>query len=179
MIIATVLGVCACCAVLFFLYLVKGSQAQIRSMSELVTNSRPVDVDAFRNLVSQEEEQFLRSRLSAADFRAVQRARMEAALEYVHRTSHNAVLLLQIARMARDAPLPETARAAQRLGDQALQMRVFSMIAACVIRARIIAPGLTLRPVAIVERYERLRESMSGLLRVQVPTAVSRVDAAL
>lgn len=179
MIIGTILALCAICTVVFFLYLVRGEQTQIRNMGELVAKSRPVDLAAFRNLVSREEEDFLRSCLSAPEFKSVQRARMRAALDYARRTSYNAALLLQIARITRNAPLPETAKAAQRLADNALKMRMFSMFAIGLIHARIIAPDLRLRPVAIVDRYEGLRDSMSGLLRVHVPASVSRVDAAL
>lgn len=179
MIIGSILTLCAICAVVFFLYLVRGEQARVRNMGELIAKSRPVDLAAFRNLVSREEEDFLRSCLSPSEFKSVQRARMRAALDYVNRTSYNATLLLQIARMTRNAPLPETAKAAQRLADNALKMRMFSMFAICLIYTRIVAPDLRLRPIAIVDRYEGLRDSMSGLLRVHVPASVSRVDAAL
>jgi hypothetical protein len=179
MIIGSILAFGALCVIVFLLFVVRGETPQIRNMGELVSKSRPVDLAAFRNLVSAQEEDFLRTRLSRADFRRVQRQRMQAALEYAQRTSYNAALLLQLARMTRNAPLPETAKAARRLADNALRMRIFSMLAICLIHARIVAPELWLRPVAIVERYEGLRECMSGLLRVQVPAAVSRVDAAL
>jgi uncharacterized protein (DUF433 family) len=179
MMIQIALGIGTIFAVTFLLWLVLDDHPHVRSTRELMVKSRPVDIDAFRNLVSRDEEEFLRSHLSRADFRQVQRMRLKAALEYARRTSYNAALLLQLARLSRNAPSPEAAKAAAQLADDALQMRVSAMVAISLLHARILAPGLRIRPVAIVERYEGLRESMSRLVRVQLPTAVSSVDAAL
>lgn len=173
------LGIATILAVTFLLSLLFLRHPHVRSTSELMAKSRPVDVDAFRNLVSHDEEDFLRSNLSRADFRKVQRMRLRAALEYARRTSYNAALLLQLARLSRNAPVPEAAKAAEQLANDALQMRVSAMLAISLLHARILAPGLRIRPVAIVERYEGLRESMSRLVRIQLPAAVSSIDAVL
>jgi hypothetical protein len=179
MTLAIVMAVGAVCVMVMLLYLARGGQVPMRSIEELVSRTQPVDLDAFRNLVSTREEEFLRANLSAEQFRRVQRERMKAALDYARRTSHNAAVLLQVARLARGARTAGAAKAAEQLLNSALQMRMFSMLAVCVLHVRILVPGLHIRPFTIVDRYEGLRDSMSGLLRIQVPAAASRVDSAL
>jgi hypothetical protein len=151
----------------------------IRTISELAECSRPVDLQAFRNLVDADEEAYLRSTLSPADFRRLQRSRMIAATEYVRRTAHNAALLLKVGDLARRAPNDEVSKAGAELANRALQLRLYSLLSMCIFGLRIALPSLPVRPSRIIGNYDRARECMAGLTRLQTPEAVSLVDAAL
>jgi hypothetical protein len=151
----------------------------IQSVSELAAHSKPVDLQAFRNLVDPGEEAYLRSTLSPADFRRLQRARMVAAIDYVRRTAHNAGLLLQLGDVARRASNPDIARAGGELANRALQLRLYSISALCIFALRIAIPWVPLQPSNIIASYDRVRDCMAGLTRMQAPGLASRADAAL
>lgn len=151
----------------------------IQSISELAARSRPVDLQSFRNLVDAGEEAYLRSSLSPAVFRKLQRARMIAASEYVRRTSHNASLLLQLGDSARISSDTVVARAGAELANKALQLRLYSVLSLAVLSLRIAFPSVPVRASNIIDSYDRIRECMAGLTRMQVPGSASQVDAAL
>jgi hypothetical protein len=70
----------AALAILFFLlYLEGGRNASVR-LEDLAQHTRPVDIDAFRNLVDPKEEAYLRANLLPTEFRTIQRERMGAAM---------------------------------------------------------------------------------------------------
>src|ERR1700690_1536060 len=92
MIVSFILVFVALAILLVLLYLAGGDSA-VNRWEDLAGRTRPVDLDAFRNLVDPGEEDFLRSSLLPPQFRAVQRERMRAALEYVRNTGHNAAYL--------------------------------------------------------------------------------------
>lgn len=156
-----------------------GRQIPVRDLNELVAQSEPVDLAAFRNLIDSGEEEYLRANLAPAEFREIQRARMRAALQYVERTAHNSALLVRIGQASRHHPNPETARAAEKLANDALQLRLFSMLAVGYFYCRILAPTARFGSSSFVDRYEHLRDSMARLARLQAPTLVSRVESAL
>jgi hypothetical protein len=179
MITIIVIAVAAALALLFLLKFVRSQESPIRNLDELVAQSEPVDLRAFRNLIDPQEESYLRANLSVPEFRGIQRARMRAALEYVRRTSHNAALLVRVGRMARNSPDPNTVRAAEQLANSAMELRIHSMLAVAYFRVRIVVPTVALGSSSFVDRYERLRDAMARLASLQTPAVVSRVDSAL
>src|SRR6478736_6408117 len=64
---------------------------------------QPIDVDAFRNLIDESEEAYLREKLPPLEFRRVHRERMLAAVDYVRGAYRNAGILVQIAQAARES----------------------------------------------------------------------------
>ena len=94
-------------AILFLLlYLEGGHNSSLQQLDDLAGKTRPVDLEAFRNLVDPGEEDFLHSNLLPRQFRTVQRERMRAALEYVQNASHNAAFLLRMGEAAARNPEP-------------------------------------------------------------------------
>ncbi len=161
------------------LWVARGQAQAVRSADELLAALHPVDLDSFRNLTDPEEDAYLREHLSPSDFRRVQRARISAACAYVWRIAHNAALLLRLGEAARDNPEPDIARAAQELAEGALQLRINSLLALAVLYARYWAPGAGLQPARMFDTYLRVRESTLRFSRLEAPTLVCRIDAAL
>lgn len=179
MILSMVVAVAALLAVILLLSYARKERLAVRTVEQLMTHSMPVDLECFRNLIDRSEEEYLRANLPAQEFRSVQRARVRASLEYVHRTSHNAALLLRVGENARRNPDPDVARAGEQIVQSALQLRVYSVLTTALLYARILAPTARIGTTSFVERYERLRDRTAGLARLQVPATVSRVEAAL
>lgn len=63
--------------------LAKGHLGTGGDLDTLAAQLRPVDIGAFRNLMSESERHFLRNSLPWREFRAIHRQRMLAAIEYI------------------------------------------------------------------------------------------------
>ena len=136
----------------------------------------PVDIDAFRNLIDPAEEDFLRRRLPPTDFRRIQRKRLGAAKEYIAGAARNAGILLQLAEGARQSPDPEVVQTAQKLIDEATQLRLYAFRAIPRIYFAMLFPSQGTSFVRLADGYERINQEMAALGR-QYPA--SNVTAAL
>lgn len=136
---------------------------------ELSQELRAVDLDAFQNLTDPEEEEFLRANLPAAEFRAIQRRRLRAAIDYLSGVSHNATLLLQLGQTARRSADARVAEAGRNLVDNAVRLRLYSVLATCKLCLRIVFPGTAVQPAGIVDRYQQVTEGALQLGRLQYP----------
>ncbi len=157
----------------------RNPRTRVRTLNDLAVQSRPVDVEAFRNLIDPGEESYLRSHLSGHEFRCLQRSRMLAAINYVRCTAHNARLLLELADAGRSSSDPEIAAAAIRLANTALKLRVYSLLAMFTFGLRVVVPSLPLRSSSITAKYTAARDCVAGFTRIQEPASVARFEAAL
>src|SRR5690349_21886050 len=81
---------------LFLFLAVRGRSVIVNDITELQGKTQPVDLLAFRNLISPLEEQYLREHLARSEFRSVQRQRLLAAIAYLDCVSNNAAVLLRL-----------------------------------------------------------------------------------
>lgn len=158
---------------------VRGQGTGVRSLQELEGRTRPVDLDAFRNLTDPQEERYLRESLEPVEFRAVQRERLRAALGYVQRVAFNASILLRLGSEARHHADPEVARAASELVESALRLRMYALLAMGLLRARILVPGVSWSAAGVAADYQGLRNHVAHLSRLQVPAEAGRISTAL
>src|SRR5687768_15542554 len=93
----------------------RGRAQLIANIEKLPDYTQPLDLPAFRNLVSRHDEQYLRENLSYGEYRRVQRLRLRSALEYVRRATNNAAVLVRLGESARRNADPAVASAAQEL----------------------------------------------------------------
>src|SRR5437868_5832517 len=135
--------------------------------AQLSEQIQPVDLDAFRNLISREEEDYLRSNLSHDEFRIIQRQRLRAAVDYLLSLSHNAALLLHLGQSAKRSPDERIAQAGRDLVENALPLRLFCVLAICKLYVQIIFPTAVLQPSGIVESYRQMTDKAAQLCRVQ------------
>jgi len=167
---------------LAFFVLVRAALARhvpAASLQALDACIQPVDVPAFRNLVDPAEEDYLRAHLSADKFRAIQRQRMRAALEYVQRTAYNGAILLRVGEAARYDHNPAVAAAARELVNNALRLRLNAKLATVALYGRIAMPGARFSVGRITDAYENLTQGMLRLARLQDPACAARVSAAV
>ena len=127
---------------------------------------KPLDLDAFLNLVDKGEEDYLRANLPPSAFRKVQRERLRAASEYVSGVAHNAASLMRQGEAARRSSDAATAQAGQRLVDRASQVRLRALLAQAKISFGVLLPGVRLNPAGVVEGYRQVTDLA---LKLRVP----------
>jgi|SRR5579863_6100837 len=152
-----------------FLIQVRRGHASAQIVEDPAEHIRPVDVEAFRNLIDPGEEEFLRRHLSAADFRKIQRERLRAAVEYISCAAHNAAVLLPLAEAARRSPDPATAQAAAKLIDNAIRLRLYAFRAIPRLYVGMVFPSRRFSPLRVVESYEQMTRQVVRL-GLQYPT---------
>jgi hypothetical protein len=170
MIITFILVSISLLALAFSVWLTKGRVLPSEVLENPTEHIRAVDLEAFRNLVDPDEEEFLRTSLPSAEFRSIQRERLRAALEYVSCAAQNAGVLLRLADAGRRSPDPATAEAAEKLVQNALRLRVYALQAIPRLYLGMILPGSRISPVGIAERYEQMTRLVVLLGCLQYPT---------
>jgi hypothetical protein len=135
---------------------------EVPSVSRLV----PIDVDAFRNLIDESEELYLRERLPGIEFRKVHCERMLAAVEYVRAAYANAGILVRIAEAARESADPQMAETAGKLFDNAVQLRWYAVQVIPRLYFRMLFPGTSVAPRNLLDRYDMITHAALVLERV-------------
>lgn len=177
MTIAVILVIAAALALILILGVTVSRSLQ--ASSALALQIQPVDIEAFRNLVDPAEDQYLRRRLPAAEFRTVRRERLRAMAAYVQVAGRNATVLVRIGQTALAANDPQTAAAARQLVDQALLLRRNATFALLKIYVALAWPNSGLAASPVLHDYERLSGSAMLLGRLQNPAVPVRIAAGL
>lgn len=156
-----------------FFLIRRGTLSARIPLNELVGLMRPVDVEAFCNLVDPDEELFLRSNLPAPLFRSIQRERLLAATEYVGAVSRNAAILLRIAEAARDHTDPAIAGAAIEMANSAVRLRLHCSLVFLRLWTSICVPQAGLSSLSLPERYQDLNSLSRRLGQLRHTAAAS------
>jgi hypothetical protein len=143
-------------ALIFIVVLAKGQLSSGDNLGELASRLRPIDVEAFRNLIDEGEENFLRERLTAREFRSIYRERMLAAAEYVWCASQNAGILTRLAEAARQDPDPATTAAAEKLLDNALRLRLYAFQVVPRLYLAALLPWTGCKPIFAADTYDTI-----------------------
>lgn len=128
---------------------------------------QPIDTDAFRNLISQPEELYLREHLPPDEFRAVHRERMLAASEYVWGAARNASILIRLAESTKQNADGELIASAERLQDNAFRLRLYAWQTLPRLYFAAWVPGAGSIPQALAESYDSLSRQMITLKCMQ------------
>jgi len=177
MTLAIVLVIAAALALMFILGVALSRSHQISAGH--ARQIQPIDVEAFRVLVDPAEDDYLRRRLSAAEFRVVRRERLRAMAAYIRIAGRNAAVLVRMAQGALTVGDADTAEAARRLVDNALLLRRNAAFALLRIYIALAWPNSGLAAVAVLHGYEQLNGSAMLLGRLQNPAAPVRISATL
>lgn len=164
-------------AMLFLWRVARGQSAPVQEVRELEGRVLQVDLAAFRNLIDPAQDEFLRARLSAAQFRSTRRQRRLAAIDYVSRTSHNAAILLRLGEAAQKSGDATIAAAGEQLVSAALATRIYSLLALSELYVEVLLPGVSFSPAQVADQYERLRASLGRLGYLQQPAAAHLYSA--
>jgi hypothetical protein len=176
---AIILVIVAALALVFILGVTFSRGLRLSTRSAVVSGIEPIDVQAFRNLIDPAEDEYLRRRLPASEFRVVRRQRLRAMAAYVLAAERNAAVLIVIGQGALTASDGETAEAARRLVDNALLLRRNATLARFRIYLALAWPNSGLAAVPILHGYEKLNGSAMLLGRLQNPVAPVRISVTL
>jgi hypothetical protein len=167
MTVTFILVLAALLALWFLIRLAKGQSWAARREPDTCGEIRPVDVEAFRNLIDPAEAQFLRFNLPPPEFRKVQRERLRAAVEYISCAADNAKVVMRMGEAARHSPEPSVAEAGEKLVNTAIQLRAYAFQATLKLYLRMVFPEAQFAPVGLAENYERMTGLMLLLGRME------------
>ncbi len=170
MITTTIVVLVALLALSCLLWFARSQASVSKALENPAEHIRAVDVEAFRNLIDPDEEEFLRTNLRPAEFRRIQRERLRAAVEYVSCAAQNAAILVRVADAGRRSPDPATAEAAEKLVDNAVRLRLYAFQAIPRLYLGMILPGSRISPARIAESYEQMTRQVVLLGCLQYPT---------
>jgi hypothetical protein len=151
----------------------------VKASASLTAAIRPIDIDAFRNLIDPAEDDYLRRRLPRAQFRLVRRERLLAMAAYVQAARKNAAVLVRVGEAARSSGDSRVAVAAHQLVSDALLLRRNTTVALVRIYLALAWPNSEFAAVRVVDRYEQISGAAMLLGRLQNPRAAVRLSASL
>jgi hypothetical protein len=179
MILPLALVAAALAILLLLLYLEGGRNSSVHRMEDLAGRTRPVDIDAFRNLIDPKEDDFLRANLRPREFRAIQRERARAGVDYIRNTTHNAAYLLRLGEAAARSADPRIALAGRQLVASALRLRAYALVSRAQLCLRIALPGTRFSFGKLADNYQHLSGLASQLALMQHPGQAARLSALL
>ncbi len=179
MTLAITLVLVAALALIFILGVTVSRGLQASQGTNLAGKLQPIDVAAFRNLIDPADDEYLRRRLPASEFRVVRRQRLRAMAAYVQTAGRNAAILVRMGQVALLSADPQTSEAARQLVDNALLLRRNAAFALLRIYVALAWPNSGLAAAPVLRGYERLNGSAMLLGRLQNPAVPVRISAAL
>jgi hypothetical protein len=133
---------------------------------EAIQTFRSLDIEAFRNLVSADEEAFLRSNLPPRKFHEIKRQRAWAAFIYAWEAGKAATALAEVGHAAQRSPDPKVAAFGVQVAESAFRLRLQTIGACLRLLTEIAVPELQSRPAPpLVDQYQRTAETLFGLSR--------------
>ena len=150
---------------------------QAKRSSDLSRAIRPVDIEAFRNLINPAEDEYLRHRLPPGQFRVVRRERLRAMAAYVQLVANNATLLVGVCEAALASGDARLAEAAGQLVNDALLLRRNATFAMVRIYIALAWPNSGFAAIRVADRYEQLSGAAMLLGRLQNPSMPVRLSA--
>jgi hypothetical protein len=151
-------------------WMARSSRRAAVDIETLRSQLRPMDVDAFRNLIDPRERRYLHDRLSPSDFRRIHRERMLAASEYAWCAARNAGILIRLGETARNVSDPSWADAAVTLQENAFRLRLQAIQTIPRLYLSIIVPEWDSVPQGLADNCDRLTRQAIILGSVQAPS---------
>lgn len=179
MILSLTLVAFALAVLLLLLYLESGRNAPLPGLDRLAEHTRPVDIEAFRNLIDPNEDEFLRANLLPRDFRAIQKKRTRSALDYIRNTTHNAAYLTRVGEAAARSADPRVAQAGRELVDRALRLRAYSLLAIAQMYVRLALPTVQFSYSKLADNYQHLSHLAGQVALMEKPAHAAKLSALL
>jgi len=148
--ILLILLACAVCAFLVFLAFQAWQYSQSGRVAPQFT---PIDLEAFATLTDPEEERFLASNLSSADFRSAQRLRIRAIKAYIFAFSNNASALMAAGQAAREDSDEQVATWARELTQKAMRLKIWCLFYTVKLDVALVFPRLFSPASGIADPY--------------------------
>jgi hypothetical protein len=105
-----------------------------RDLDDVIPFLYPVDLSLAESLLDPAADFEFRWKLGQRQFRAAQRKRLRLYLELVRRMSHNSKVLVEYAVVQKNSLDPQRASLAASLQEEAIQVRLYSLLTGLIIR---------------------------------------------
>src|SRR5689334_22658250 len=105
-----------------------------RTVDDVVDFLVPIDFERVESLLDPAFEWNLKTCLTAAEFRKVQRKRIHLYIEFLQRMTHNATILIQLGNREAEGRDAETVKLAEELQRQSVKVRVYTIAATLKLR---------------------------------------------
>lgn len=128
-----------------------------------------VDTLAFQNLLSDEDEEYLRISLSPADYRQVRRARIRAGQEYLVWIAEDCAMLTALLRL----DTAGTSTQPEAMAREAIRLRLTSLTLWALLWIEYLIPALAFRPGRTLAAYEQFRRSAETYLANHAPAIMA------
>jgi hypothetical protein len=139
--------------VAFLFWIVRGTSGATKPGSS--PRLHRVDTLAFRNLLSRNDEAYLRTSLSRTRYRLVRRARLRALQEYLLWIAADCAALLAWIRASQHQP----SRGAETVARKAITLRLTALVFWALLWIELVVPGIEFKPGAALEHYEEFWRS--------------------
>jgi hypothetical protein len=140
----------------FFAALATRRTKDLPDLNRTITAIRTLDMEAFRNLVDPEEDEFLRASLPARKFRSVKRERSRTALVYVKELSKVSLQFARFGEAAQRSPDPVTVAWGKQMANSAIYLRLRALDASAQLILSATFPGLHPRSLnSLLKQYDR------------------------
>lgn len=166
MITAWILVGVALLALGIVVYVALRSRTRRLDLEKALQAFRSLDIEAFRNLVDADEEEYLRHNLPPKKFRKIKRQRAWAALLYAWEAGEAATALARIGQAVQHSSDPEIAASGVQVAENAFRLRLQTVGVSFRLLTEIVLPGQPARPhPRLVDQYERTAQTLFRLGR--------------
>lgn len=155
---------------LLLIFLVKRNSAG-EDLDELAQQVRPIDVDAFLNLISATERDYLRRHLPPGEFRRIHRERMLAAIAYAWAAAEQARILNRVAEIALRDSNPEVVATAADLQRHAIRVRLRALQLIPRFALEVAVPSFGPKTDTVARTCDELTWNLAALARLKSPRA--------
>ena len=153
---ALVFAVISVVLLLLFTYFALRRSKNVNQMDEAVQSIRSLDIEAFRNLIDPDEDNYLREFLAEKSLKEVRRERSRVALLYMKELSAASLQLARIGDVARRSADPAVAARGKEIADSAVYLRLQTLQFSLQMRLAVAFPSLQphrLRP--LLDQFDR------------------------
>lgn len=156
--LADILTILAVGLLLLFLWLARGNWGFGSSGDP--ADFRDIDLQALRNLMSKEEDDFLRTRLSRPNYAKLRRVRVRATQQYLGWIAENCSILLRLLAETNITQEREvSAGHIPRLARSAVRLRLLCLGIWALLWLEYVFPVMGMSPKRLVRSYERMKET--------------------
>lgn len=144
--------------------IVKGRKTLTREGFHLNSRQREIDIGVLSLLLSRKENDYLRRRLSAEQFRRLRRDRLSLARRYLHAIDSSTGEFIRAAEVVKSSTNAELAQAAEELLPTAFRVRLNVRIVQFCLFVEWLFPSLSLAAPPRLDRYRELGATIVVLL---------------
>jgi hypothetical protein len=160
---ATALIISAIAAIILFAVVAYGTLLPAPPQHAPRETEPSISLRALRTLINDDEDAFVRSRLSKSEYARLQRKKYRVARAYALELSQYGAGMAALGQAARRSSNPEISAAADRLVDTALRLRSISLIVRFDLGIRLLVPSGSAPLKRLISHYERVQDAAASL----------------